>query len=132
MRPVLVDTSAWCAFVDRAEPAHGAVVAVVKAHRGRLVTSDYVFDETMTLLRYRFGWAAACHLGEKLRSGEVAQLARVGAADGEAAWRLFVRRSDQPLSFTDCTSFVLMERLKLAAAISLDQDFRALGLTTLP
>ncbi len=132
MSRVFVDTSAWCAFVDRAEPAHGAVVDVVKAHRGRLVTSDYVFDEIVTLLRYRFGWAAARRLGDMLRSGHVAQLVRIGPADDEAAWRLFVRRDDQRLSFTDCTSFVLMERLKLAAAVTLDQDFRALGLATLP
>jgi predicted nucleic acid-binding protein len=129
---VFVDTSAWYAFVDRADPSHDPVVATFKARRGRLVTSDYVFDEIVTLLRYRAGWAAAHRLGETLWSDRIAQLARISPGDCEAAWRLFARRDDQRLSFTDCTSVALMQRLKLTVAITLDSDFRALGLVTLP
>jgi predicted nucleic acid-binding protein len=64
--------------------------------------------------------------------GGVVQLVRIRPADAEASWRLFVSRPDQRLSFTDCTSFALMRRLKLTTAVSLDQDFRAFGLVTLP
>jgi len=127
-----VDTSAWYAFVDRTDPGHGSVVAALKSQRGRLVTSDYVFDEIVTLLRYRAGWAAAHRLGEVLWSGRVAQLSRISPADCERAWQLFARRDDQRLSFTDYTSMVLIERLKLTIALTLDSDFRALGLVTLP
>jgi predicted nucleic acid-binding protein len=88
--------------------------------------------ETVTLVRKRRGWERARRLGAELRAGRAAALVHVAPADLDAAWALFERRPDQRLSFTDCTSFVLMERLKLAAAVTLDQDFRALGLATLP
>jgi predicted nucleic acid-binding protein len=129
---LLVDTSAWYALADAQERDHEAVRAVLAAHRGRLVTSDYVFDETITLVRKRRGWEKAHRLGAELRTGRAAVLVHVTPADLDAAWSLFERRPDQRLSLTDCTSFVLMERLKLAAAVTLDQDFRALGLATLP
>ena len=86
----------------------------------------------MTLIRYRLGWPLAHQLGAGLRSGRLARLERLSPADLDAAWDLFEGRPDQRLSFTDCTSFALMGRLKLSAAVILDQDFRALGLVTLP
>lgn len=45
---------------------------------------------------------------------------------------MFTERRDQRLSVTDCTSFAVMTRLKLDTAITLGQDFKALGWTVLP
>lgn len=132
MNRLLVDTSAWYAFVDRNGPEHAIITATLRAHRDRLLASDHILDEAVTLVRYRLGWSLAHQLGAGLRSGRLARIERILPADFEAAWDLFERRSDQRQSFTDCTSFVLMSRLKLPAAVALDQDFRALGLTTLP
>jgi uncharacterized protein len=129
---LLVDTSAWYAFVDRRDPLHDPVTTTLRAHRDRLLASDYILDEAVTLVRYRLGWSLAHQLGAGLRSGRLARLERLLPTDLDAAWALFERRPDQRLSFTDCTSFVLMQRLKLAAAVTLDRDFRALGLATLP
>jgi hypothetical protein len=127
-----VDTSAWYALLDRRDPEHERVAAVIQAHRGRLVVSDYILDEAVTLVRYRLGWPLAHRLGAGLRSGELARLVRVLPADLDAAWRLFTERHDRRLSVTDCTTFALMTRMKLDTAIALDQDFRALGWTVLP
>jgi uncharacterized protein len=129
---LFVDTSAWYALADAQERDHEPVRAALAGYQGRLVTSDYVFDETVTLVRRRRGWERARRLGAELRAGRAAALVHVTPADLDAAWSLFERRPDQRLSFTDCTSFVLMGRLRLAAAVTLDQDFRALGLATLP
>lgn len=74
----------------------------------------------------------AYRLGEGLRSGTFATLIPLLDADTDAAWTLFGQRADQRLSFTDCTSYVLMRRLRLPAMITLDADFKALGLQTLP
>ena len=129
---VFVDTSAWYALVDSAEAEHAAITAVLAAHHGRLVTSDYVFDEALTLTRYRLGWEIACKLGRELRSGEAARIVPVTATDAEQAWDIFVGRSDRRLSFTDCTSFALMKRLRLDTAVTLDGDFRRAGYRVLP
>jgi uncharacterized protein len=56
---VFVDSSAWLPFVDRADVDHADVTAALAPVRGRLVTSNFVLDETLTLLRYRYGWHAA-------------------------------------------------------------------------
>ena len=132
MSGLFVDTSAWYALLDRRDPEHEPVAAAVRAHRGRLVASDYILDEAVTLVRYRLGWPLAHRLGAGLRSGDLARLVRVLPTDLDAAWLLFTERQDQRLSFTDCTSFALMTRLKLATAIALDQDFRAMGWMVLP
>lgn len=132
MTGLFVDTSAWYALLDRRDSEHARVAAVIQAHRGRLVASDYILDEAVTLVRYRLGWALAHRLGASLRSGDLARLVRLLPGDLDAAWRLFAERQDQRLSFTDCTSFALMTRLELHTAIALDQDFKAMGWTVLP
>ena len=132
MTGLFVDTIAWYALLDRRDPEHEPVAATILAHRGRLVASDYILDEAVTLVRYRLGWPLAHRLGAGLRSGELARLVRVLPADLDAAWLLFTERQDQRLSVTDCTSFALMTRLKVDTAIALDQDFHAMGWTMLP
>jgi len=60
------------------------------------------------------------------------ELLRVTADDEESAWRLFVARADKGYSFTDCTSFVLMRRLGIGTAITIDRHFAKERFTTLP
>ncbi|MGH8607726.1 MAG: type II toxin-antitoxin system VapC family toxin [Gammaproteobacteria bacterium] len=132
MRRVFVDTGAWYALIDRADPDHGDVTTQFKAYRGRLVTSNFVFDETLTLLRYRLGWQSAHAFGEQMRAGQLSHHVRVSPQDEEAAWDTFTRYRDQSFSFTDCTSFALMQRLRLSMAIALDDDFRVFGHQLLP
>jgi predicted nucleic acid-binding protein len=129
---LFVDTSAWCALADDADPDHAAVATCIRANRGRLVTSTFVFDETVTHLRYHVGWRAAQALGEEIMGGRIAPLIRITADDEHAAWAIFLRYRDHRLSFTDCTSFAVMRRLKLDVAVTLDDDFRSFGMTCMP
>lgn len=132
MMRVFVDTGAWYAHVDGNDPDHRAVAACLKAHGGRLTTSNFVFDETVTLMRYRLGRREACAFGDALLAGGVAQLIRLRPADEAAAWEIFTRYRDKTFSFTDCTSFALIKRLGLAGAVAIDDDFRAFGIPCLP
>jgi predicted nucleic acid-binding protein len=129
---VFVDTSAWYALLDRTDAEHTAIVDQLRAHRTRLTTSNFVVSETITLLRYKVGWAFACNFGDKIRAGQLAELERISPADEDAAWRIFLRYRDHTFSFVDCTSFALMERLGLTTAITLDEDFRTFGFHCLP
>lgn len=131
MTLVFVDTSAWFAFVNRADPDHDAVRRAIESS-DRLVTSDGVFDETVTLCLYRLGHETAVKVGETLRNPRVVDLVRGEPADETAAWKLFARRPDKTYSFTDCLSFVMMRRLGLNRAIALDDDFRREGFEVLP
>jgi len=132
VKRVFVDTGAWYAMVDADDPDHPGVVAALRAHQGRLLTSNFVFDETLTLLRYKLGWPIAHRFGQQLRQGRVAALERITSRDEAAAWSIFERYDDKSFSFTDCTSFALMQRLDLPLCLAIDSDFRAFGLHCLP
>lgn len=132
MERLFVDTSAWLALVNGADPKHKSVRAVLEQFKGRTVTSNFVFDEAITLCRVRLSHDAAKRLGEQLLDSPEIDLVRVTGEDERAAWGLFLARPDKSYSFTDCTSFVLMRRLKIGRAAALDDDFLREGFAVAP
>ena len=132
MTLALVDTGAWYAYLDRNDPDHHQIAEVIEQHAPSLLTTNFIADETITLLRYRAGRAAAIQFGELLFSGEIARLEHITKVDQQKAWKLFQQYDDHRFSYTDCTSFVLMERMGIEVSIALDSDFRAYGMNCLP
>lgn len=55
MKKAFVDTSAWYAFIKPDDPDHAEVKAAIQRWENRLVTSNFVFDEVVTLVRARMG-----------------------------------------------------------------------------
>jgi len=99
----------------------------------RLVITDYIFDEVVTAILTRTRrHELAARTGRSLLGSEAWRLVHITAADFEAAWTMFLERGDKRWSFTDCTSFVLMERLGLRRAIAFDENFPQAGFVTLP
>ena len=129
---VFVDTSAWFAFANRRDPEHKAVREILRRKELRLVTSNFVFDETVTLCSSRLGHAAAARVGAVLRENPMIDLVRLTAEDESRAWDLFRDRPDKDYSFTDCTSFVLARRMSIEECLALDDDFAREGFRTLP
>ena len=130
MRPrssyMFVDSSAWYALVNARDKNHLAAKRFLEAGH-RLLTTNFVIDETITLVLVRKGYQAAVDLGEQLWSEEQARIVWLSRADQRAAWQLFKRYSDKDFSFTDCTSFVVMERLELTHAFAFDENFSQTG-----
>jgi uncharacterized protein len=127
-----VDTGAWFAYVNAADTDHRRVRLILDRPSGRLVTSSYVFDETVTLTQARLGHRPAVAVGRALLDLAIVELLSIAPADERAAWSLFERRPDKSYSFTDCTSFVLMRRERIATAVTLDQHFAQEGFTVVP
>ncbi len=132
MKSVLVDTGAWYAYIDKDDPDHHSVSEILENHFPFLLTTDFIVDETLTLLRYRHGRTSSVKFGELVFSGNLASLEYVKKSDQKKAWKLFLKYHDHCFSFTDCISFVLMERLKIQTAVAIDSDFRSYGLHCLP
>ena len=138
MERLFVDTSAWIAHANRNDAEHAGVRDALRSFGGRLVTSNFVFDEVVTVARARLDHRTAVLLGELLRDPDVVDLLRLTAADEESAWRLFADRTDRAdradhsYSFTDCASFALMRRLRIDTALALDDDFAREGFLVLP
>ena len=132
---LFVDTSAWFALSDRGDDAHGRAARFwkeVRRQSARLVTTDHVFAESVTLMRARAGHAAACRLGDTLLSSRIVEIAEIPAQARTQAWGVFVKYSDKDFSFIDCTSFVVMQELRLTDVFTFDQHFTQMGFIVWP
>jgi predicted nucleic acid-binding protein len=92
-----------------------------------LITSNYVLDEIITLLKIRLGPTIAITFGQKLWNQEVSTLVRITEEDEVSAWGIFRQYEDKGFSFTDCTSFALMERLEIHTVFAFDDHFVQYG-----
>jgi hypothetical protein len=63
---VFVDTSAWFASVVPDDPDHAAAIKWLRENERLLITTDYVVDEILTLLRARGQNRRAAALGSRL------------------------------------------------------------------
>jgi len=135
MKGLFVDTAGWVACADDAEPAHSKAVAAMDTwlqEGGVLVTTDYVADETLTLLRVRFGLGTAEAWWQQVDGSPRLRWEYIGLARADKARGVFFRHRDKEYSFTDCTSFVVMRELKLREALTIDHHFTQAGFVTLP
>ncbi len=124
---IFVDTGAWFALVVPTDPDHHAAVAWFGSNRELVCTSEYVVDETLTLLRARGEPTRSLALGRLFFAGRIALVHHLSQTDVLEAWQVFERFSDKAWSFTDCTSKVLMERLRITYAFAFDAHFRQFG-----
>jgi predicted nucleic acid-binding protein len=127
MDRIFVDTSAWYAIIDKNDRDHAAAVAKIPILGYSLITSNYVLDEIITLLKIRLGPTIAITFGQKLWNQEVSTLVRITEEDEVSAWGIFRQYEDKGFSFTDCTSFALMERLEINTVFAFDDHFVQYG-----
>ncbi len=132
MKRLFVDTGAWYALVDKNDPDHKEAASFIRNNKIPLLTTNFVFDETVTLLRSRLGWNVAKEFGLKLKDSRFVSLISVKDEDEERAWEIFLKYKDKDFSYTDCTSFAVMERLKIDTAFSFDSHFRLIGFKVVP
>ena len=136
--PVFVDTSGFKAFYDQRDEYHArarefmSLVAVKKLVTRGFLTSDYVLDETLTLLRFGLGHSGAEVFARAMMESNAFRTVYVGEEGFSQSLELFLRSKDKEWSFTDCSSFVLMKQYGLQSAFTFDQHFRQAGYTILP
>jgi predicted nucleic acid-binding protein len=135
MKSLFVDTAGWMACADAADPDHEAARAARDdwlEREGLLITSDYIIDETLTLLRFRLGLRAAEEWWHGIAGSRRVVQELVHEERAERARHIFFRYQDKDFSFTDCTSFALMRELRIREALSMDKHFRQAGFQMLP
>lgn len=132
MKRLFVDTGAWYALADKRDPDHSAAVRCFQSNTHPLVTTNFIFDEAVTLLRTRLGWKTAAAFGRKLKDSRMVTIAAVNGDDENRAWELFLQFKDADFSYTDCTSFAAMQRLKLDTAFSFDGHFAVMKFIVIP
>ena len=129
---VFVDTGVFYAHHDRSASIHevGArtlIHVLTSAQFGRVLTSDYVFDEAVTLTLRRTGRVDdAIKLGNRIRGEgfpEVIDLLHESPSNFEHAFEVFQQYDDQQLSFTDAMTISLVENHDIDTVLSFDDDF---------
>jgi hypothetical protein len=137
MTAIFVDTSAFLAISNGKDEHHREAVEFLhsimrRREFTRIITSDYVLDETVTGIRFAVGHEAALKWIKNVMASEVLEVLRVDKEVFDKALELFERYSDKFLSFTDCTSFALMEKKRIRAAFTFDEDFEKVGFERYP
>lgn len=132
---IFVDTGAFLArYVARDQYHRRAVRAWKQLDRrsGPLVTSNFVVDETLTLLARRTTYPFASERAEVIYGSRRLTILRPDAEDELAALEFFRKFADQAVSFTDAVSFALMRRHRLRQAFTFDRHFRQAGFEIWP
>lgn len=135
MKGLFVDTAGWMACADAGDSSHALACEARDSALQQgvlLVTTDYVMDETLTLIRMRLGLRAAKAWWEQVEGSSRLRWEWIGMERAEKARKAFFRYRDKNYSFTDCTSLVVMQELRLKQALTTDRHFRQMGFQVLP
>jgi uncharacterized protein len=96
-----------------------------------LVTTDYVLDETATLLLARGYTAGLANFFNRVQESEACRVIWMDADYFEKTKQLFLKNPERRWSFSDCFSFMVMKELRLRDAMSKDFHFKTAGLAPL-
>ena len=126
MARVLVDTSAVFALLDRSDVNHPAARDTLeRLRRGRTepLLTNFIVAESHALALSRLG----AEIARRWLLTNVWPVERVSEDDESKARVIVARYVDKAFSYTDATSFAVMERLGLKTAFAFDPHFRQYG-----
>jgi uncharacterized protein len=135
MKPeIFVDTSGFFSLLSSHDESHSDAVEIVKKTKKTtqlFITTDYVIDETATLLKARKIGHLSGVFFDTVRSSHVCRIEWMDPERFSRTHVFFEKHLDHAWSFTDCFSFVLMKELKLRNALTKDKHFKEAGFTPL-
>jgi len=136
---IFIDTSAWVALENRRDIHYEQAIAFrdeIRNKRYRLYTSNFVLDETYTLLLANVGYGRIIESAKKikvLRDKGLLHVIQVTEDIEDSAWDIFERfNRDKFWSFTDCISKAIMELLDIKESFSFDRNFEQMGFLRRP
>jgi predicted nucleic acid-binding protein len=104
---IFVDTSGFYALLVQRDPRHArakATLAAAAESGGRFVTTDYILDETATLLKAHSYGHLVTALFERVFASSACRVEWMDPDRFEQTRRFFLKHGDQDWSFTDCFS----------------------------
>ena len=128
---VFIDSGVFVAFHNTRDSNNSRALElmreIVAGGLGSAYTSDYVFDEAVTVALVRTGRPEIALSVGRMILGELTKpflvFLRVNDDTFREAWKLFPRYAGRGLSFTDCTSIALMRLRAVESIVSFDADF---------
>ncbi len=133
---IFIDSSAFLALEDESDDYHEEALRfrdqeLLQGHY-ELITTSYILDETLTLIRSRLGIPASIAFSKNIRKSQLVRVLSVSRELEEKALDLFEKYDDKTFSFTDCVSFVLMREMGIREAFAFDEHFEQMGLIRRP
>ena len=132
MNRIFIDTSAFYALADKKDPAHRKARKFLEKINIPLVTTDFIFAETMSLITKRLGKNIAIEFGKGIKESSIIDLMFLSVEYQNLAWDLFCSQEDKEWDFIDCTCFIAMEKIGIMTAFSLDRHFAQRGFAMAP
>jgi predicted nucleic acid-binding protein len=130
---VFIDTSAYFAITDPRDANHLDAATIMRrlaAAHWDPFTSNFIVAETHALFLTRLSRRTALQFLEAM-DRSTTTVVRVTQADERRARAIITQYDDKDFSFTDATSFAIMDRLRIGHAFSADRHFAQYGLTLL-
>jgi uncharacterized protein len=134
---LFIDTAGWAGIVLRNSPDYQAMESFYKrtsAARRDLVTTNYVLGELVALLTARSRTSRReiiAFIGGIRRIPQLTVI-HVDAETDAEAWALLEQQDDKDWSLVDAASFVVMRRLGLREAFTIDHHFSQAGFVRVP
>ena len=131
---IFLDTGAFHAMYVKNDKYHDSAINIKKEismnKYGAVVTTNYILNETFTLLRSSVGILQSIKLGELIRNSKILHIIWIDEGIEEKAWRVFSIYKDKTFSFTDCTSFIVMQDMNIQNAFTYDPHFNQMKFNT--
>lgn len=127
---IFLDASFLVAYIVDKDTNHEKAVSlmeeIVNGKHGPAITSEYVFDETVTVVLVR-----SKSLNSAVKTGDLIKesipVLDVGSNVFEASWRRFRNQNNTKFSFTDCTILEIVESNHLDSLATFDKEFEGVG-----
>jgi uncharacterized protein len=124
---IFVDTGAFLALCLKRDQYHRLASRIFPTLARPFFTSNYVIDELATLLGRIAGYRYAADRVEDLYASESIDVIPSTRDDEVEAIRWMRKYADKEISFTDCVSFSMMQRLRIGKVFTFDRHFRDAG-----
>lgn len=129
-KKAFIDSSGFFALLVKNDHYHNTAktfLETVKAGRISLHTSDYVLDETYTLLKARKVQSQIKTLSNLVEHSKVLKVHWIDSDLFAATEHYFLKHKDKDYSFTDCLSFIIMKNSSINLALTKDKHFIQAG-----
>lgn len=126
MEKIMVDTSAIYALLDRSDSFHEEAkngFLKISQDNVRIIVTNFIIAECHAIISGRLGYELARNWLKNL----CWPWERVSEVDEKKAKEIILTYTDKSFSYTDATTFAVMERLGITRVLAFDRHFIQYG-----
>ena len=128
---VFVDTNYFVALFNSSDALHREALRVAKeidAAGARLVISNFIFLETMTVLAQKRGKETAREAGNYLLAGGGIEMIHIDEVLQRSSWEIFRELREKNVSFVDASIIAILKAEDISRLMTFDcEDFKKLA-----